>query len=81
MTVNIPDELLKDTGLTERDVLIELACRLFDVEKLALWQAAKVAGLSRGELKEELAKRKIALYRPTPEDLVKELAAMDRLGI
>ncbi len=81
MTLTIPDEVLKDAGLTERDVMFELACRLFDAERLALWPAAKLAGLTRVELEHELWKRKIPVYRPTVEDLAEDLAGLDRLGI
>ncbi len=81
MPVVIPDEVLKEAGLTEREALIEIACRLFDIEKLHLWPAAQLAGLTRVEMEGELAKRNIPIYRPTVEDLEEELAAMDRLGI
>jgi predicted HTH domain antitoxin len=81
MPVVIPDEVLREAGLSEREALVEIACRLFDAEKLALWPAAKLAGLSRVEFEDELRLRKIPIYRPTVEDLRKEMAAMDRLGI
>src|SRR5258708_22445977 len=78
MPVVIPDEVLQETGLTERELLIELACRLFDIEKLDLWPAAKLVGLSRGEMEQELWKRKIPIYRPTVADLEQDLAASKR---
>jgi predicted HTH domain antitoxin len=81
MTLTLPDDVVKQTGLTEREILIELACRLFDAGKLYLWPAAQVAGLSRVEMEGELIKRKIKIYRPTVEDLAEELAGLDRLGI
>ena len=81
MPVVIPDEVLREAGLSEREALVEIACQLFDAEKLDLWPAAKLANLTRVEFKEELRRRKIPIYRPTLEDLVKELEAMDRLGI
>ena len=37
MPVVISDEFLRQVGLSEREMLIEIACRLFDAEKLALW--------------------------------------------
>jgi predicted HTH domain antitoxin len=49
MPIVISDETLEQAGLTEREALIEIACRLFDVGKLHLWPAAKMAGLSRVE--------------------------------
>ena len=40
MPIIIPDETLKQTGMTEREALIEIACHLFDKDKLYLWPAA-----------------------------------------
>ncbi len=57
MPVVISDEFLKQVGLSEREMLIEIACRLFDAEKLALWPAAQLAGLSRSEMEGELLER------------------------
>jgi predicted HTH domain antitoxin len=80
MPVVIPDDVLQQTGLSERELLIELACKLFDMEKLPLWPAAKLAGLSRVEMENELRKRDIAIYRITEEEWAQDLAAMDRLN-
>ena len=49
MPVVISDETLRQAGLTEREAVVEIACRLFDAGKLALWPAAKLAGMSRVE--------------------------------
>ena len=81
MSVVIPDETLQQTGLTEREALVEIACHLFDTGRFALWPAAKLVGMSRVEFEGELARRKIAIYRPTVEDLAEEMAALRRLGI
>jgi predicted HTH domain antitoxin len=81
MPVTIPDETLEQAGLTEREALIEIACRLFDVGKLHLWPAAKLAELSRTEFETELLHRGIPIYRPTVEDLNEDLENIKRLGI
>ncbi len=81
MPVIIPDEVLEKAGLTEREALIEIACRLFDIGKLHLWPAAQLAGLTRVEMESELRKRNIAIYRPTVDDLRNDLATLKRLGI
>lgn len=80
MTLNIPDELFKDTGLTEQELRIELACRLFDMERLDLWPAAQFAGLTRVQMESELHKRGIAIYRPTVEDVEHDLENLKRMG-
>jgi predicted HTH domain antitoxin len=79
MPVVIPDDVLQQTGLTERELLIELACKLFDLEKLHLWPAAKLAGLSRMEMVSELRKRDIAIYRYSEEDFAQDLATIEHL--
>jgi predicted HTH domain antitoxin len=79
MPIIIPDEAVQQTGLSERELLIELACRLFDIGRLALWPAAKLAGLSRGEMEAELRRRQIPIYRPTAADLEQDLATLKHL--
>jgi predicted HTH domain antitoxin len=71
--VIIPDETLKQAGLTEKEALIEIACGLFDADKLHLWPAAQLAGMSRGEFESELMSRGIAVHRIDEEYLKHEL--------
>lgn len=75
MTIFIPDDILKRAGITEQEARVELACGLFDSGRLELWPAAQVAGLSRPEFEAELLKRKIAIYRPTEDDLRRDMEA------
>ncbi len=35
----VPDEMLRQAGLSEREALLEFACRLFDAGRLSLWSA------------------------------------------
>lgn len=79
MTVALPDDVLRQAGLTERDVLVEAACRLFDTERVAFWPAAQIAGLSRVEFEIELRKRSIAIHRITPEHVSLERDALAKL--
>jgi predicted HTH domain antitoxin len=81
MPLIIPDEMLREAGLSECEALAEFACRMFDAGKLTLWSAAKLAGLSRVAFEQELRARGIAVYRPGADDLAEDLAAFDRLGI
>jgi predicted HTH domain antitoxin len=76
MTINIPDDILRQIGPTERDVLIEIACRLYDAEKIEKPQATRLCGLSRVELEDELAKRGLAVYRATLEDYELDRASL-----
>jgi predicted HTH domain antitoxin len=81
MPLNISDEALQEAGLTEGDALVEFACRLFDANRMTLWSAAKLAGLTRVAFEQALRERKIAVYRPQPSDLAEDLSALDRLGV
>jgi predicted HTH domain antitoxin len=81
MSVVISDEVLQAAGLTDRDALVEIACRLFDAGRLALWPAAKMASLSRIEFEQALRERRIPVYRLEAADLADDIAALDRLGI
>jgi predicted HTH domain antitoxin len=80
-TITIPDEFLKEAGLNEQEAVVEFACRLFDAGKLRLMSAARLAGLDRVGIEDALMQRKIAIYRPTLEDLAHDLAVLDQLGI
>ena len=80
-TITVPDEVLRQAGLSEREALVEFACRLFDARKLTLWSAAQLAGLDRNGIEDALLERGIPVYRPTVEDLTQDLATLDHLGI
>jgi predicted HTH domain antitoxin len=77
----IPDEVLKESGLDEREVLVELACRLFDAGRLTLWSAAKLAGLGRNGIEDALPDRGISIYRPKSSDLRGDLATLAHLRV
>ncbi len=80
MPIVISDEVLREAGLGERDAVIEFACHLFDLGKLSLWSAAKLAGLNRVEFEQELVVRRIPVYRPSLQDLADDLTALSRLA-
>jgi predicted HTH domain antitoxin len=79
MTLTIPDEALEESGTSERDLLIELACRLHDAGKLSKWHARRLVGMSRDQFNAELADRGLAVIRYTAEDLDREMETLRRL--
>jgi predicted HTH domain antitoxin len=79
MPLLITDEQLEAMRMDERDALIEIACRLFDAERLSLPAAARFAGLSRPAMEGHLRERGIALYRPTIQDLHQDLEVLRSL--
>jgi predicted HTH domain antitoxin len=80
MTITVPDDILRQAGLSEHEALVEFACRLFDAERLDLFAGARLASLSRTEFETELRSRHIPIYRPTLQDVEDDEAALRKLG-
>lgn len=73
MCLNLPDEIVSQTGLTDRQLLVEVACWLFDRRRLDLWPAAQLAGMNRGEFESELRLRGIAVNEVVMKDVLEDL--------
>ena len=67
VTLEIPDSVLKSSGLNEKEMRIEIACRLFDAQTLGKSEASRMCGLTRDEFNSELMKRNLPLIRYTEE--------------
>jgi predicted HTH domain antitoxin len=78
MPLVIPDDILKQAGLTEREARIEFACRLFAAGRLSKAAAAQFCALDRVAFESELAKRGIDIFRYGPDDLKQDLQTLDR---
>lgn len=76
MPLTISDDVLRQTGMSMEEARVEIACRLFDAGKLALWPAAQLAEMPRGQFEEELTRRHIPVYRPTPAELQSDLETL-----
>jgi len=81
MPLTISDDLLNAAGLSPAAAGVEIACRLFEAGKLALWPAAQWAALSRAEFEDELKLRGIPLYRPTWAQVTEEIRGLKQIGI
>lgn len=79
MPLVIDDKTLEAAGLTEKDALIEFACRLFESGKLSKVAAARMCGLNRIDFESELARRGIDIFRYTAKDLDHDLATLDQV--
>ena len=75
MTITIPDNLADKAKVTEREALIELACRLFDAERISKFEATSLTGLSRIEFEEQLVDRKLPRMRISEEEFMHDLRA------
>jgi predicted HTH domain antitoxin len=80
MPLVITDEQLQAMDLDERTARIEIACRLFDGDRLSLPAAAKFAGLSCPAMEGELRRRGMAVYRPTVDDLHQDVESLRDAG-
>ncbi len=58
MSLVIDSEFLENTGLSEKELKLELAIALYKHGKLSIGQACKFLGLNRIEFQRELALRK-----------------------
>ena len=56
------EELARETGLSETELRLELAVRLFELERLTLGQAARLAGLSQFSFQRVLGGRRIPVH-------------------
>lgn len=77
MSITIPDEILTSTGLTEAEIRRELAVALFQVERLTLAQAAKLAHQTQLEFQKVLASRRIPIHYGA-EELSDDLQTLRR---
>ncbi len=62
MIVEIPDQVIAQSGLSAKEILLKVALILFQEEKLTLGQASKLAGLHQFEFQKELAARNIPIH-------------------
>jgi len=60
--IEIPDQIVKQSGLSAKEILLKVALVLFQEEKLTLGQASRLAGLHQFEFQTELAARNIPVH-------------------
>lgn len=57
MSLTIPEETLDGLRHAARDALTDMACRLYDAQRISKPEALKLTGLSRVEFEGELSRR------------------------
>lgn len=80
MTLNISDQILQASGLTEEELILEIAVALYQREILSLGKAAAFANMHRMTFQAALAERKVPINYSV-EDLEDDLATLDKLGL
>ncbi|NWJ49125.1 MAG: UPF0175 family protein [Chloroflexi bacterium] len=79
MSIEISDELIRATGMSEAEMAQEIAILLFQKGKLTLAQAAHLAQLNRMQFQHLLASRQIPVHYDTA-DLEEDLRNLRVLG-
>jgi predicted HTH domain antitoxin len=78
MTLNIPDSLLANVKLTQQEILVELAVRFYDQERLTRAQARTLAGVDDITLQTELERRGLG-FDYDEEGFEDDLVAISKL--
>jgi predicted HTH domain antitoxin len=78
MIVEIPDQIITQSGLSAKEILLKIAILLFQEEKLTLGQASKLAELHQFEFQQELAKRRIPVHYDE-EDFRRDLQTIAKI--
>ena len=67
ITINLP------MGLSEDEAKLLLAMKLFELQKITLGQAAKMAGFSKRAFMEILGNYQVPVFNYSPQELQEEL--------
>jgi predicted HTH domain antitoxin len=78
MSVTIPDEFLRAAKMSEAELRQEVAVLLFELERLTLAQAARLAEMDRIRFQNLLSSRKIAPHYDVA-DFEQDLATLEEL--
>ena len=67
MNMIISDEIIKASGMSEDELLLEIVLLLFQQEKISLGKAAELLNTSQVRFQELIAKRGICIHYDVPE--------------
>ncbi|MBE9139619.1 UPF0175 family protein [Nodosilinea sp. LEGE 07088] len=67
MSLMISDDLVKASGLSERELFLEIVLMLFRQEKISLGKASELMGLHRMQFQKLLADRDICVHYDVAE--------------
>ncbi len=81
VALHIPDDVLKRLGGSQREARIEIACRLYETQKLAFDQAARFAEVDLEAFAQACATRRIPVYWVREEDLENDLRTLRNMGV
>jgi predicted HTH domain antitoxin len=67
MSLVISDEVIKASGLSENQLLLEIVIMLFQQEKISLGKASEIIGMNQIKLQKLLAERGICVHYDVAE--------------
>ena len=65
--MNISDEIIKASGMSEDELLLEIVLLLFQQEKISLGKAAELLNISQVHFQKLIANRSICIHYDVPE--------------
>ena len=80
MSVTFSDEVLKQAHMTNEELAVEMAVHLFEIEKLTLGRASKMAGMSQWDFQHVLGSRNIPLHYGV-EEFEKDMKTLKEHGL
>ena len=80
MSLLIPDELVKASGLSEAELLQELVLLLFQREKITLGKSSRILGMTQLEFQALLASRDLYVHYDV-KDLHEDVRNLQELGL
>ncbi len=78
--VVVPAKILRASGLSPREFLVELAVYLFDKEVLTLGQAKALAGMSMADFMQLLGQRGVNMHYDV-EEFKQDIETLKRTGL
>lgn len=67
MSVVIPDEIVKASGMSAEELMLELVILLFQKDKISLGKASELAGMNQLRFQRMLASRNICIHYDVAE--------------
>jgi predicted HTH domain antitoxin len=80
MSLVIPDDLVRASGLTEDELLQELVLLLFQRENISLGKASRILGLTQLEFQALLADHNLSIHYGV-EELHEDVQNLQTLGL
>ena len=79
MTLVIPNDILSASGLSEKELKLEIAIMLFSQEKISIGKARHLAGMNLLDFQKELNQRGICIHYDV-EELEEDIQTLNQLG-